>query len=187
MNTIEIISNILTTIGMLFVIFSTVFKKKSTIIAFQTINQILCIIAYPMLGGWSGFAMAVATFTMNVFILLNKQNKYINVFFYILVLALGAFGIWYENKDDLIVLTIIVSTLPVISNLEYSIIALRKKPNVTVLKIGFLVSCILWAIYGFYIKSYSTTVFNVIAVFVNVIGLIRTKNVKKLSNDNFQD
>lgn len=183
MTTIEIVANILSATGMLFIATSTIFKNKKGILIFQSINQILSGIAFVLLKAYSGLAMSIATLIINGFALFNKQNKKLNIFFIILILLLGASGIVIDNvtaKTAIPLYLNLISLLPIICNVEYNLIVLTSKESTVLIRIGFLVSCLLWAIYSYFYKNYSGIVFNILAIIINIISAIRMKNKLKI-------
>jgi len=182
---IVIISNILSGIGMALVMISSAFKSKKTIILLQTLNQVFAGIAFTMVGAYSGVAMSIACFIMNMFILFDKQNRKTNIVFLFLIIILGTLGILYENKDVLEgkasvdVLKIIFGLTPILANLEYALVTLPKNPRTLALRIGFFVSCVLWAMFDIYSKQYIAFGFNVASIVVNLVRSFTLRNQLK--------
>ena len=59
--------------------------------------------------------------------------------------------------------------MPVLGTSAYNIVSLKKDSNMMLLRITFLISCALWAIFSLHIKSYVGFAFNVAAVLVNIV------------------
>ncbi len=181
---ITLIANIVNGIGLFFVVLSMVFKKKRKIILCQAINQIFSGTAYFMLKGYAGMMLNIVTLIMDIFIFFDKQTKTTSIIFAFLTFFLGMIGVYlsmnstyYSIKGTVehnilvktLILETIYSSLPVLGTSAYNIVTLKKDSNMIVLRITFLISCLLWAIFSLHIKSYVGFVFNVMAIIVNIV------------------
>ncbi len=195
---ITLIANIINGIGLFFVVLSMVFKKKRNIILCQAINQVFAGTSYFMLKGYAALMLNIVTLIMDIFILFDKQNKATSIFFAVLTFFLGTLGVvlsaneLYGTLNDGIntesyirgkmALSIVMSYLPVIGTSIYNIVSLSKKLSTNILRFTFAFSCLLWAIFSLYIKSYVGFVFNcfaVLAYIIKTIELSKTKEVIK--------
>ena len=187
---ITIIANIINGIGLFFVVLSMVFKKKQHIILSQAINQLFSGIAYFMLKGYAGLMLTIVTLIMDIFIFFDKQTKKTSIIFALLTFLLGTLGVYISVKSTYevmngtveqnelyktIVLETVFSFMPVLGTSAYNIVSLKKDSNMMLLRITFLISCALWAIFSLHIKSYVGFAFNVAAVLVNIVRSLRIK------------
>jgi len=181
---ITLIANIINGIGLFFVVLSMVFKKKQHIILSQAVNQFFSGIAYFMLKGYAGLMLTIVTFIMDIFIFFDKQTKKTSIIFALLTFLLGTLGVYISVKSTYdvingtveqselyktIVLETIFSFMPVLGTSAYNIVSLKKDSNMMLLRVTFLISCALWAIFSLHIKSYVGFAFNVAAVVVNIV------------------
>ncbi len=188
---ITLVANIINGIGLFFVVLSMVFKKKQHIILSQAINQVFSGIAYFMLKGYAGLMLNVVTLIMDIFIFFDKQTKTTSIIFALLTFLLGVLGVYlsvnstynslygtieYSELTKTIVLESIFSFMPVLGTSAYNVVTLRKDSNMLLLRVTFLISCALWAIFSLHIKSYVGFAFNVSAIIVNII---RSFTIKK--------
>ena len=193
---ITIIANIINGIGLFFVVLSMVFKKKQHIILSQAINQLFSGIAYFMLKGYAGLMLTIVTLIMDIFIFFDKQTKKTSIIFALLTFLLGTLGVYISVKSTYevmngtveqselyktIVLETVFSFMPVLGTSAYNIVSLKKDSNMMLLRITFLISCALWAIFSLHIKSYVGFAFNVAAVLVNIVRsfIIKKENRQK--------
>ena len=192
---ITLLANIINGIGLGFVALSMAFKKKKSIIFCQAVNQVFSGIAYLMLSGYSGLMLCIVTLIMDIFIFFEKQTKTLSIIFASLTFILGTVGViisanttWdkllnminnegysIELARQKMVIEVILSYLPVIGTSAYNIVTLRKKSSMFILRLTFLISCLLWAIFSYYIGSYVGFGFNILAILVNIIKSIIIK------------
>lgn len=194
---ITLIANIINGIGLFFVVLSMVFKKKRNIILCQAINQVFAGTSYFMLKGYAALMLNIVTLIMDIFILFDRQNKATSIFFAVLTFMLGTLGVvlsaneLYSTLNDGIntesyirgkmALSIVMSYLPVIGTSIYNIVSLSKKLSTNILRFTFAFSCLLWAIFSLYIKSYVGFVFNCFAVLAYIIKTIELSKTKEVT------
>lgn len=179
MTTIQIIANVISAIGMFLLAISTIFKNKKGILIIQSVAQVFTGTSFILLQAYSGACVCLAVIIISVFTLLDKQNNKLNIFFLTLIIVLGVGGIIIDNitSNTKVPLYLnLVSILPIISNFEYNFIVLYSKNSTFYIRIGFLISCILWVIYNFFYKNYSGVGFNLLSVVISIISIIVYKN-----------
>lgn len=185
---ITLIANIINGIGLFFVCLSMVFKKKRSIILCQAINQVFAGTSYFMLKGYAALMLNIVTLIMDIFILLDKQNKVTSIIFALLTFVLGTVGVVIsanstynsllelgESNDYItrqMIINVIISYLPVIGTSIYNVVSLSKTIPTNYLRFTFAFSCLLWAIFSIYIKSYVGFVFNVVTVITYIVKTI---------------
>ena len=194
-----LIGNILNGIGLFFVALSMGFKRKNAIFISQSLNQVFSGAAYLLLAllvnpsSFSGFMLCVVTLTMNIFILFDWQNRVTSIIFALLTLVLGLVGVYIATTNDSFkvlaqdkqVLEVIMSVLPVLGTTLYNVVALNKKSPMLLLRITFMLSCLLWAIFSLHIKSYVGFGFNIVAIIINIVRtvIITKKDNMKQENE----
>lgn len=194
-----LIGNILNGIGLFFVALSMGFKRKNAIFISQSLNQVFSGAAYLLLAllvnpsSFSGFMLCLVTLTMNIFILFDWQNRLTSIIFALLTLVLGLVGVYIATTNDSFkelardkqVLEVIMSVLPVLGTTLYNVIALNKKSPMLLLRITFMISCLLWAIFSLHIKSYVGFGFNIVAIIINIVRtvIITKKDNMKQENE----
>jgi hypothetical protein len=200
---ITLVANIINGIGLFFVALSMAFKRKKSIIFCQAINQVFSGIAYTMLGGISGLMLCIVTLTMDIFIFFDKQTKILSIIFATLTFVLGTIGVVISgvqaynglvakvNSGEFeasriaakMIVEISISYFPVIGTTAYNIFTLRRNTSMFVLRLSFLISCLLWAIFSYYIKSYVGAAFNAFAILVNIVKSIIIKRDEIRQNE----
>ncbi len=194
-----LIGNILNGIGLFFVALSMGFKRKNAIFISQSLNQVFSGAAYLLLAllvnpsSFSGFMLCLVTLTMNIFILFDWQNRVTSIIFALLTLVLGLVGVYIATTNDSFkelaqdkqVLEVIMSVLPVLGTTLYNVVALNKKSPMLLLRITFMLSCLLWAIFSLHIKSYVGFGFNIVAIIINIVRtvIITKKDNMKQENE----
>lgn len=200
---ITVIANIINGIGLFFVVLSMAFKKKQHIILSQAFNQFFSGIAYFMLKGYAGLMLCIVTLIMDIFIFFDKQTKKTSIIFAFLTFFLGTLGVFISIKSThdvlngtieqnelykTLIIESIFSFMPVLGTSAYNIVSLKKDSNIMVLRISFLISCALWAMFSLHIKSYVGFVFNLCAILVNIVRSFTIKKEdEQKSNENNQE
>ncbi len=195
---ITLIANIINGIGLFLVVLSMVFKKKKKIIFCQGLNQIFSGCAYFMLKGYAGLMLNIVTLIMDIFIFFDEQTKTTSIIFALLTFVLGFVGVYISSNttyntlketlghDELVkkmAIEVVFSSLPVIGTSVYNVVTLKKDIPMFYLRLTFLISCLLWALFSLHIKSYVGFIFNVVAVIVNIIRSITIKLGDDKNND----
>lgn len=146
----EIIASVLSSIAILIFIFTSALKSKKKILAYQSISHVFLVLSEIITKAWSSIIQDCVSITRNVLAYFGKNTKVVNI---VLITFAAVFGV-YVN-----IFTVNVFTpwkgicyggwygfLPVIANLEYSIVVLNKNLGAKWLKLSFGISSILWAV-----------------------------------------
>jgi len=179
MDTILIIANILSLLGNICFTTSALFKSKRKIILFQSLNHTLSLISEVLTKAYSGVVQDAVSLVRNFVLLFIKDNsKRIKILISIIcAIACVSIGVWVNIafSDN-----IWYGYLPIIANLEYSIIIiipfvirLSDLKAEFIIKVSLLISGILWGMYGFFIQLYPIMIFNGINVLLCTIAIIR--------------
>lgn len=198
---IILIANILAGIGMFLFSISGIFKSKKRILVTQTVYHLgFAVPADIMLKGYVGLFQELMSGIRNLFVIFNKNNRIINIIIIIVAVLLSSFGMYVEaygfdlgfihiNKmftdstgyTDYLARGGWMGFLPIIANLQYSIVVLKCK-NPIIMRISLLISCSSWAIYCFFIRSFISAGFNLLSFVINFVQLIIYLRVTKKSN-----
>ena len=163
-----IIGNIIALIASILMVYSGIIKKKKKIILVQTIQIGLSGISSLVLGGFTGA-------------IINAINLFRNILSYKEKLAL-------KEKIIIIILSVtlslifnnlgIIGLLPIISTVTY--VSLMTTKNVVKFKLLIIFTMLMWGIYDFYIKSYTSAAFDLTNIVANIIAIYQLK--KKTNN-----
>lgn len=161
------IANIIALIGSLLLVFTGSSKEKSKIIIIQTIQIILFIISNILLGGITGAIINILCIIRNV--LYYKNLLKTNAKAILIILSL-IFTIPFNNLG-------FIGLLPLISNITYILFMHLK--NVVHFKLLIAFNTFTWLIYDFYIKSYTSTVFDFLTIVATFISIYQIKHANK--------
>lgn len=168
------------TIGLFFsflsaimVFFSSAAKKKKNVFIYQTIDSGSNILANFFLQGYSGMIVSLIACLRNILTVFNRITFKIQIIFSIIVIIVG---LYINNRG-------ILGILPIISFVEYTLIAPNPKSSILTVKIAFLINVGLWTIYNFIIKSYPMMIANIICFTTCLISIYKiTKEKQKKTN-----
>ena len=181
---LEIVATILSTIAMVMFIISAAIENKKKVIANQTVAHIFLIFSETVSGAWSSIIQDLVSLTRNVFIFLKRNSKKVNILLIIIGLVIGIYANIFSTNFFTpwkgIKLSPWYGYLPVIANLEYSIVILKKDINIKWIKLAFGISCFLWGI-TFLIMGKALIVSGVLNMFAGIISIISFVNLNKKS------
>lgn len=160
-------ANIIALIAAILMVYSGIIKKKSKILFIQTIQCGLSIISNILLGGISGAIINGVSCIRNILFYKNKLNTFIKIIISIITIIIT---IKFNNLK-------IIGLLPLISTLSY--LWLMNTKNIIRFKLLIMFTMILWAIYDFSIKSYTSTIFDIGTFITNFISIIQIKYREK--------
>ena len=187
---IKLIANILAGFGMFLFSISGVFKSKKKILATQTVYHLgFAVPADIMLKGYVGLFQELMSGIRNLFVIFKKNGRIVNIIIIIIAVLLSGFGMYVEayglNLGFIQIAPIFencngygdylarggwMGFLPIVANLQYSIIVLKVK-NPVLLRISLMISAASWAIYCFYINSFISAGFNILSFVINGVQL----------------
>ena len=160
----DLIIEIISLIGMLVFIYSTTVKKRSKFLLVQIVFLVFDGTVWLLKSGFSALIQNVIGIVRNLFIYMNKQNKFLDISFILIALVLGLAVInWKEFR--------FYELFPVLANLEFNIILLKTK-KIKYIKIGLIFSSSLWAVYALFTKVFITFIFNILSFITAIISLI---------------
>ena len=159
-----IIGNILTLIASLTFIYSCTKKEKKKILIIQCIQKGFAAIGNIVLKGYSGAITHTISLISYIFCYNDKLNTVIKTIITIIIVTLSFI---FNNLG-------IIGILPLISALTY--LWFMDVKDIIKFKYILLFTIILWAIYDFTIKSYTSFTFGVISIITTIISIIQIKN-----------
>lgn len=140
-------------------------KTTRGVLLVQSVSQIIYGIGSVVLGGYSGAVQNVMGVLRNFVAIMKIDSKALKWVMVILGVVLGALfnnlGIW--------------GWLPILANLEYTLAVFYFKDNQRALKIAFLISVVLFAVFNGIILSIVGVVTNMIVLITGIIALVREK------------
>lgn len=140
-------------------------KTTRGVLLVQSVSQIIYGIGSAVLGGYSGAVQNAMSVLRNFVAIMKIDSKVLKWVMVILGVVLGALfnnlGIW--------------GWLPILANLEYTLAVFYFKDNQRALKIAFLISVVLFAVFNGIILSIVGVVTNMIVLITGIIALVREK------------
>lgn len=158
-----IIGNIIALIASLLMVYSGIIKQKKKILYVQTIQISLSILSNIVLGGVVGAIINGLSCIRNILCYKDKLGLKEKIIITILALVLS---LRFNNLG-------MIGVLPLISTITY--LWLMNVKNVIKFKYLIIFTMILWCIYDFTIKSYSSSVFDFMTVITNTYSIMKIK------------
>lgn len=165
-----ILGNILAFIGSVLMMYSGALLKRSKILIVQSVQILMFILSNIVLGGISGVIINSLSFVRNILSYFEKLDIKWKT---ILSLASIFLTIHLNNKG-------VIGYLPLISMLLY--VWYINVKDVVKFKTLIIVTTVLWIIYDFYIMSYTSCLFDIICVTLNIITIIKIKKEETINH-----
>lgn len=162
-----IIGNIIALIASLLMVYSGVIKQRKKILYIQTVQIGMSVISNIILGGITGAIINALSCVRNILCYKNKLNLKEKIIITVLAII---FSIVFNNLG-------FIGILPLISTIVY--LWLMNIEDVIKFKILIIFTMLLWCVYDFYIKSYSSAVFDFMNIVANIVSIIQLKCMKK--------
>ena len=147
---LEIIATVLSTLAMVMFIVSAAIKNKKKVILNQSAAQVFLIFSEAVSGAWSSIIQDVVSLIRNIFVYFKKNTNKVNITLIVVGLVIGIYANIFSDNFFTpwkgISLSPWYGYLPVIANLEYSIVILKKDIDIKWIKFSFGVSCLLWGV-----------------------------------------
>lgn len=150
--------------GSFLLVYSGTRKQKSKIVIIQTIQILLFVISNLLLGGFTGAIINVICIIRNLLYYKNLLKTNVKV---ILIILSILFTIPFNNLG-------FIGLLPLISNVVYILFMHLK--NVVNFKLLISFTTFLWLIYDFSIKSYTSSVFDLLSIIASFIAIYQIKH-----------
>jgi len=159
-----VIGNIIALIASILMFYSGYLKEKKKILYIQTVQIGLSVVSNLVLGGISGAIINALSFIRNVLCYKDKLNNLAKI----IISILATFLILKYNNLGL------MGLLPLISTVVY--IWLMNIKDVKKFKLLIAFTMLLWGIYDFYIKSYTSALFDLLNLVINIITMFQINN-----------
>lgn len=159
-----LIGNIIALVASLIMVYTGILKNKKKIIYLQTVQIGLSVISNIVLGGISGAIINGISCIRNV---LCYKDMLTTMFKILIVIISITLTLLFNNLG-------IIGLLPLISIVVYTLFMDTKK--VITLKLLIIFTMIMWLLYDFYIKSYTSSLFDLLTIITNVIALNQLRN-----------
>ena len=161
-----IIGNIVALAASILLVYSGIIKKKKKILYVQSIQIGLFIISNIILGGIPGALMNGVSFIRNILCYKNKLGTEEKVFITIISIVLT---IMFNNLG-------FIGLLPFFATIIY-LWGMTIK-NVIKFKTLIAITTLLWCVYDFSIQSYTSALFDAMAILSNFITIVEMKRAK---------
>ena len=144
------ISTIFSSLAILIFIISSSFKSKKNMLFIQVVGHVLLAIGEFISNAWASIVQEIISITRNGLVYFSKNTKIVNYVLIILGVAVGLYcGIMGKNTFTPwkgIDPAKWYGYLPIIANLEYSIVVCDNRLDAKWLKLSFSISSLLWAL-----------------------------------------
>ncbi|MBR4308904.1 MAG: YgjV family protein [Oscillospiraceae bacterium] len=141
-------------------------KTAKGVLWAQCLSQVFYGAGSVIAKGYSGAAQNVISLLRN-FSAMKKWNR--RVLEWALVIGAVVLGLAVNNRG-------VMGLLPVVANLEYSLVVFSYKENERALKWAFLVNLALFAVFNAFIGLITATMGNVAVFVLTAVYLYRTRN-----------
>ncbi len=159
-----IIGNLCSLLAMVTDSVSSTRKTARGVLMVQNLSQLFYCTGAVILKGYSGAVQNAVSILRNFVALRNVGGKAVEW----LMVALGVvLGVYFNNLG-------LVGYLPIVANLEYTLVVFRFRENERALKIAFLVSVALFGTFNAFIYNFVGVVTNAVVLVTGIISLIRT-------------
>lgn len=158
-----IVGNLCSVFGMAADSFSASRKTAKGVLLFQSLGQFFYVIGSVALKGYSAAVQSVVAIMRNFAAIKNINSRPVEW----TLTALGVvFGLAFNNLG-------IMGLIPVISNLQYTIVIFKFKNSERILKISFMVNVAMFVIFNGVISNYVGVVSNSIVLITTAASLIK--------------
>lgn len=159
-----IIGNTVALIASVLMVYSGFIKQKKKILYIQTVQIGLSVISNIVLGGITGAIINAISCIRNILCYKEKLGIKSKIIITLLSILLTY---KFNNLG-------IIGVLPLITTVLY--LWLMNVKNVVKFKLLIIITMILWLIYDFSIKSYTSALFDFANIIANVISIIQIKS-----------
>ena len=140
-------------------------KTAKRVLWVQNLSQLIYFAGTVVLKGYSGAVQNLISIVRNLVAIKEINSKFIEITLVILGVALGLI---FNNLG-------FMGLLPVIANLQYTLVVFRFKGQERPLKISFMISVILFGLFNLAILNFVGLCTNGVVAVTTLIYLIKTK------------
>lgn len=164
-----IIGNLCTLLAMGANAASSTRKTAKGVLFLQSLSQLSYFFAGIVLKGYSAAVQNIVGILRNVAAMRNIKSKPVE---WILTAAGVVLGLVFNNRG-------LVGLLPVLGNLQYTLVIFRLKNNERALKIAFLISTVSYIIFNATISNYVGLTADSVVFLTTLVVLLRGRKTKK--------
>ena len=164
-----IIGNICSIGAMICDSYSGTRRTRRDMLLVQTVSQFFYIVSSLVLKGYSATVQNVVTVFRNLVAIKKDPSKKVAIIFTALPVVLG---IIFNNRG-------LMGLIPVVANLEYSIVMFACPKNVNAIKLALVINCIMFAVFNFYILNFVSGVASIIIAITTSISIRKSKSEKQ--------
>ena len=161
-----IVGNLCTLLAMGANAISSTRKSAKSVLAVQSIGQLIYLISAIVLRGYSAAVQNAVSVLRNIAAIRNVKSKTLE---WILTIAGVALGVFFNNRG-------IIGLLPVLGNLQYTLAIFRIKNNERLLKISFLISVVSFLVFNIVLYNFVGLISDAVVVITTTVVLIRERN-----------
>lgn len=157
-----LIGNALSFLAAMFLFLSSILKRKDKIFIFQFFECATLAVASFFFGAYAGISTLLLSAVRNVLIAKNKFGKTLMYVFLLLTLTLG---IITNNRGA-------VGLMPVIATIQITVCGCVFE-GIIETKISIAVNTVIWVVYSFIIKDYSTGIIDSIVLAAAIVSTVK--------------
>ncbi len=161
-----VIANIIALVASIIMVYTGVFKNKKLILNMQNVQMGLLCLSNTLLGGISGAIMNGLGIVRNLLCYYKKFNIPVKIIFIIISTILT---ILFNNMG-------IIGYFPLIAVVVYTWLITIE--DIVKFKILIIFTMVMWVIWDFTIKSYTTVIFDLFTIVTNLISMYSIKHKK---------
>lgn len=157
-----LIGNALSFLAAMFLFLSSILKRKDKIFIFQFFECATLAVASFFFGAYAGISTLLLSAVRNVLIAKNKFGKTLMYVFLLLTLILG---IITNNRGA-------VGLMPVIATIQITVCGCVFE-GIIETKISIAVNTVIWVVYSFIIRDYSTGIIDSIVLAAAIVSTVK--------------
>lgn len=170
MNTTAIvIGNLSTLLAMAANAFSATRKTTKGVLLTQNLSQSVYCFSAIVLGGYSAAVQNAVSIVRNIAAVAKVRSK---IFEWSLVVLGVALGIVFNNQG-------LIGLLPVVGNLQYTLVIFQLRHNEKALKLSFLISVVFFVVFNLTIYNFVGAAADTVVIITTLISLIRERNEER--------
>ncbi len=159
-----LLGNIIALIASVIMVYSGLLKSKKKVLYAQTIQICLSVVSNIVLGGIVGAIVNFISAIKNILCYKNKLNLLSKI---IITVSVCVLSIKFNNIG-------IIGFLPLISTITY--LWLMNTKNIIYFKLLIIFTMILWFVYDLFIKSFTSSIFDMMTVITNIYSIFKLES-----------
>ena len=170
MNTTAIIiGNLSTVLAMAANAFSATRKTAKSILLSQNLSQSVYCFSALVLGGYSAAVQNIVSIVRNIAAVAKVRSKVLE---WTLVILGVVLGVAFNNRG-------LIGLLPVVGNLQYTLVIFRLRHNEWALKISYLISVAVFVVFNSSIYNFVGAAADTVVVITTIVSLVKERKRKQ--------